>query len=75
MQKELANRSRAALRPGLENLARFARQADMPDMPDMRDQGPGRCHLVKGWTSRSKRSPRIQTTLKPMMAGNGSKSH
>ena len=33
MQNELANRSRAALRPGLENLARFAREADKPTCP------------------------------------------
>ena len=39
MQNELANRSRAALRPGLENLARFAR--DSRHARDARDAGSG----------------------------------
>ena len=70
MQNELENRSRAALELGFENLDRFARDSpEMPEMPDMRCHGPGRLQMVRGWTSRSGRSPRIQTTLKPMMAG------
>ena len=37
-------------------------RAEMPDMPGMRCHGPGRCNLVRSWTSRSGRF--LESTLR-----------